>query len=96
MVSLKPYEAKAQLSELIERVQRGEEIIFSTFTLVPIDVSLVIAAAERTQREMVSFWDSLILEAALSGGATRLFSEDPQDGRVLSRLTIENPFRDWL
>lgn len=29
MITLKLYEAKAQLSELIERVQRGEEIIIS-------------------------------------------------------------------
>ena len=29
MTTIKLYEAKAQLSELIERVQRGEEIIIS-------------------------------------------------------------------
>ena len=39
-----------------------------------------------------SFWDSMIIEAAIKGGATVLISEDLQDGQVFSGVTIKNPF----
>ena len=39
-----------------------------------------------------SFWDSMIIEAAIKGGATVLISEDLQDGRVVSGVSIKNPF----
>lgn len=41
-----------------------------------------------------SFYDSLIVAAALDTGCTRLYSEDLQDGQRIEGLTIENPFRD--
>ena len=41
-----------------------------------------------------SFWDSLIIEAAIKGGAVFLISEDLQDGQVISGVTIRNPFKD--
>jgi predicted nucleic acid-binding protein len=39
-----------------------------------------------------SFWDSMIIEAAIKGGATVLISEDLQDGQVVSGVSIKNPF----
>lgn len=39
-----------------------------------------------------SFYDSLIVAAALSMGASRLLSEDLQHGRHIDGLLIENPF----
>ncbi len=41
-----------------------------------------------------SFYDSLIVAAALESGATRLYSEDMQDGQQIEGLTIENPFKN--
>ena len=39
-----------------------------------------------------SYWDSLIVAAALEAGCTELWSEDLQAGRVIEgRLTIVNP-----
>ena len=39
-----------------------------------------------------SYWDSLIVAAALESGCTELWSEDLQAGRVVEgRLTIVNP-----
>ena len=40
-----------------------------------------------------SFWDSMIIEAAIKGGAAVLMSEDLQDGQVISGVIIRNPFR---
>ena len=39
-----------------------------------------------------SFYDSLIIAAALEAGCTRLYSEDLQHGQQIERLTIINPF----
>lgn len=39
-----------------------------------------------------SFYDSLILAAALTAGCTRLYSEDLQHGQRIEGLTIHNPF----
>ena len=39
-----------------------------------------------------SFYDSLIVAAALEAGCTRLYSEDLQHGQQVEFLTIHNPF----
>ena len=39
-----------------------------------------------------SFYDSLVVAAALEAGCTRLYSEDMQHGQQIQRLTILNPF----
>ncbi len=57
-----------------------------------VDRDLILNAAQRAQRERLSFWDSLIVETALNAGACRLYSEDLQDGRVLDGLVVVNPF----
>lgn len=44
------------------------------------------------QRLGFSFYDSLIVAAALQAGCTRLYSEDLQHGQQIERLTIVNPF----
>jgi len=41
----------------------------------------------------LSFWDSLIIQAALHGGATTLYTEDLQHGQIIETLSIENPFQ---
>ena len=44
-------------------------------------------------RYRFSFYDSLIVAAALEAGCKSLFSEDLQDGQQIEDLTITNPFR---
>lgn len=44
-------------------------------------------------RYRYSFYDSLIVAAALDSGCNRLYSEDLQDGQRIEGLTIENPFK---
>ena len=59
---------------------------------VSIDNQLVLAAVRRSQASKLSFWDGLIVESALHGGAAVLYSEDMQHGQKLGSLRIENPF----
>jgi predicted nucleic acid-binding protein len=44
-------------------------------------------------RYRFSYFDSLIIAAALAAGCSTLYSEDMQHGQVIAgRLTISNPF----
>lgn len=46
------------------------------------------------ERYEYSFYDALILAAALIAGCSVLYSEDMQDGQVIDgQLTIRNPYR---
>ena len=40
-----------------------------------------------------SFYDSMIVAAALESGCVRLYSEDLQHGQRIRSLTVKNPFR---
>ena len=46
------------------------------------------------ERYGFSFYDSLIVAAALEGHCTRLLSEDLQHGQQIQGLRVENPFID--
>jgi len=61
--------------------------------VVPASVDLVLAAVARSRRGDLSFWDAMIVEAALRAGAAELLSEDLQDGREFEGLRVRNPFR---
>jgi len=45
------------------------------------------------RRYRFSFYDSLIVAAALEAKCRTLFSEDLQDGQTIEKLTIVNPFK---
>ena len=64
----------------------------ATFPIVQVDTALILLAIQRSRQTKISFWDSLILEAALVAGATLLYSEDFQDGAIFGKLRIANPF----
>jgi predicted nucleic acid-binding protein len=51
-----------------------------------------VAASRLEERHRLSFWDALIVEAALRSGALRLVTEDLQTGRRIGGMTIVNPF----
>ncbi len=65
---------------------------FSRLPLVQVDAPLILAAIARSRVLVLSFWDALIVEAALKGGADRLLTEDLQHGQVIEGLRVENPF----
>ena len=48
---------------------------------------------EVQERWQMSFYDSLIVNAALVSGCEQLCSEDLQHGQRIKELTIDNPFR---
>ena len=64
----------------------------SAFPVVAVDAALILRAVQLHQTDSVSFWDALIVQAALEGNCRTLLTEDMQHGRRFGELTIENPF----
>jgi predicted nucleic acid-binding protein len=54
----------------------------------------VVEALEIESRYQISFWDAMILQAAESGGATVLYSEDFSAGRQFGPVRVVNPFQE--
>ena len=77
---------------LSRRQARNLVDAYSNWQLVQIDVPLIIAASQLEERQTLSFWDALIVEAAQRVGATRLITEDLQSGRRIAGMLIDNPF----
>jgi len=47
---------------------------------------------ELFERDSLSFYDALVLQAAIDLGCNKLYSEDLQSGRKFGNLIITNPF----
>ena len=66
---------------------------FSVWPVIQVDVPLILSGIVRHQTDKLSFWDSLIVEAALTANVRELYSEDMHDGRVINGMRITNPFK---
>jgi predicted nucleic acid-binding protein len=60
--------------------------------VIIVDSALVNAGVRRHYESQLSFYDALIVEAAMAGGAEVLYSEDLQHGMNFGRLRVVNPF----
>ncbi len=64
------------------------------FQVVPLTQNTISTALEVMNKYYFSYWDSMILAAALESGGTRIYSEDLQSGqRIEEQLTILNSFQ---
>jgi predicted nucleic acid-binding protein len=64
----------------------------SRYTVLPIDTPLIQLALRRVEKSRISYWDALIVEAALRSGATILYTEDMHHGTRYGQLELVNPF----
>jgi predicted nucleic acid-binding protein len=62
--------------------------------VVTSDASSVLRGLTLSQRFRLSPWDGLIVQAALDGGCTTLFTEDLQAAQRFGDLEVVNPFAD--
>ena len=67
---------------------------FARLPLVRVDEVMILAAIERSRSMSLSFWDALVIVAALKANSGRLLTEDLQHGQRIGGLTVENPFRE--
>ena len=86
-------------ANLIHKKGKNEAFIHNVVTficksceVIDFNIPLLEAASDLRSRHSVSFWDSLIVAAALSAECATLASEDMQHGRKFERMTIRNIF----
>jgi predicted nucleic acid-binding protein len=73
---------------------RGIVASYAEWCTVNTDVGLIVSGGKLAEEHSISFWDALIIEAALRANASRLLSEDLQHGRKFGDLVVASPFRD--
>jgi predicted nucleic acid-binding protein len=78
--TIPPYRARAIIAQYLhwETVENSGALLLSA-----IDVQV---------RHRLSFWDAMVVQAAVQSGAAVLLSEDFGNGRVIEGVRIENPF----
>jgi len=68
--------------------------LYNRCQVVEFSLNILQSASDLRINYNLSFWDSLIVASALAGGADFLYSEDMQDGLIVSgQLNIINPFQ---
>jgi|PersoiStandDraft_1058852.scaffolds.fasta_scaffold25071_1 predicted nucleic acid-binding protein len=66
----------------------------STFPVVVTDVPLVLRSVALARRAKLSYWDAMILQAAVEARCAELLSEDFQAGAILENVRIRNPYAE--
>jgi len=78
----------------MERVRAVIGEITEVADIVNEELMLIFAALDISERYKFSFYDSLIIAAAINSQCPVLLSEDLQDGQIIdNKLTIVDPFR---
>jgi predicted nucleic acid-binding protein len=58
-----------------------------------VDIALVRDGVRLSRRYEISYWDGAIIAAAHDLGATKLYSEDLNDGQIYGTVKVVNPFK---
>lgn len=82
-----------KLAKPLTKEEAAEVVMdLGEFPLVQVDKGVINRAMGRHRESDFSFWDCLIVEAALQSGCSLLLTEDMQNGRRIDTLEIRNPF----
>lgn len=73
---------------------RAAEIVqeYLTWTVIENTGGLLTAAIGLHQKHHLSFWDAMVVQAAIEGGCDKLYSEDMNAGHRFGSVVIVNPF----
>ncbi len=75
-------------------VRDALEPIVTVCKVVPLTIEIHQSGLQLAERYGFSFYDALIVAAAIDSGCTSLITEDLQHGQVIAgTLSISNPFR---
>ena len=64
----------------------------SEWLVVPSDARFVLGAIELARQHRLSFWDALVVGAAIEGRCDRLYTEDLNHGQVIEGVHVIDPF----
>jgi predicted nucleic acid-binding protein len=73
---------------------KAREIVeeYLTWTVIDNTGRMLLDAMELQRKAQLSFWDSLVVQAAIDAGCDRLYTEDLNAGQRIGSVTIVNPF----
>jgi predicted nucleic acid-binding protein len=71
---------------------RNQILLLKNLEILEVDFSLILNAMEIINEFKFSYWDSLIISAALKSKCTILYSEDLNHGQTIRSVIIQNPF----
>jgi len=74
-------------------VRHAIDYMCQSCEVVNFSLPLLEAASDLRLKHGVSFWDSLVIAAALEAGCDTFASEDMQDGQKFGRMTVRNIFK---
>ena len=74
---------------------KAKEIVeeYLTWTVVDNTGRMLVDAIDLQKKAQLSFWDSLIVQAANQSGCDLLYSEDMNAGQRFASVTVVNPFK---
>jgi predicted nucleic acid-binding protein len=75
-----------------EQIERYWHTTLRPLLLVHSSPGLFVRALDLARRDQLSWYDSLIVAAAIQGGCEILYSEDMQHGHRFGDLVVQNPF----
>jgi predicted nucleic acid-binding protein len=73
---------------------RERIVFYRRLDLVTTSPDLIANALDLHLLRGLSFYDALIVQAAVAGGCQRVLSEDMQHGAIVGGVRIENPFAE--
>jgi len=68
------------------------EWLYKIATIQDFTMEILLQASSLRAQYSISYWDSLIVSAALESNCRLLYSEDMQDGLKIGSLTVRNIF----
>lgn len=71
---------------------RARVEVLSRLEVVRIEPSMILAAIDLHRLRGISFWDALVVRAAVAGGCAVLLSEDLSPGETYDGVRVESPF----
>ena len=85
---------EAEIPLSVDEMRTYMQNVLAPLFRVPASIPLYNRALDVQARYRYSFYDSLIVAAALDAGCDRLYSEDLPSGGRIQGLEIENPFEN--
>jgi predicted nucleic acid-binding protein len=87
------FEASTRKLGVDEELARRKVQLFGGLDVVVLDMRQILGAIDLVRLHRLSFWDALIIQAALDASCRVLYSEDLQPDRRIHGLRIRNPFQ---
>ena len=84
--------ASRKLAMTISEIREFLSTIRAVCAVIPLDIETHDLGLDIAERHRFSIYDALIVAAAVRAGCAILYTEDLQQGQIIEKLQIRNPF----